>query len=201
MPTLLGAPDYSLLPAAYRAILNFSTDGRVRRKGQRAPRLSPGVAESRSYISALDQIIALIHAGLRAALYELIAYPDNWSSAIIENAIGNARSAWATDTATYTALPLHMRADWNFAADFNGINKTALQDTLNVEHTITAGHALFHTSTGVWRIGSEPQPAQPAADNANAWTSFLFGAEVVYPDDVMTLDGETMALGEDMLTF
>lgn len=201
MPKVTSPLYTERLPAFITDVLNFTSDGNVRQERHITPAPTPGVAESRLLVKAIDPALEKIHAGLRDQLLTLFPSPGNWAGQIVSRTIGSRRSNWAADAAAYAALPLHMRADWNLAADFADLKQVAIQDTEGATHSQSAAAALFHVATGVYRSGVNDQPAQPAADNANAWASFLLGADVVYPDDVMTLDGETMALGEDYLTF
>lgn len=188
------------VPAPIRDLINFTSDGHARREGHRLPDLTPGVSVSRLYIKAIDPITKKIYPGLRAHLLALVPVPDNWSARIISHTIGSSRNNWAVDEAAFAALASSSRADWSFAADFADIRAVSIRDTRHTSHNLTAGQAYFHVATGVWRIGVDAQPTQPAADNANAWAAFMFDLTPTYPDNVMTLGGEAMSLGEDIMT-
>jgi hypothetical protein len=200
MPKIISPlfPDHA--PRIVTNLLNFSSDGRVRHEGHILPDLTPGVAVSRIYVKAISPITYKIRPFLRAELLALVPTPDNWAARIISHTIGHSRNNWSIDEAAFAALASSSRADWCFAADFANIRAVSIRDTRHTSHNLTAGQAYFHVATGVWRIGVEQQPAQPAAGNANAWAAFMFDLTPVYPDNVMTLGDEAMSLGEEILT-
>jgi hypothetical protein len=200
MPKVIGRLYPDPLPRFITKLLNFTSDGNVRSEGHITPDPTPGVAESRLLVKAIDPTIEKIHAGLRAQLIAIVPAPSNWAARITSRTIGDNRNNWAADAAAYTALAAADRADWIFAANFIGIDQVSILDTTGVTHTLTGGQTLFHVATGIWRIGLLDQPEQPAANNANAWITFLFDQVPILPDNVMTLDGQPMTLGEDYLT-
>lgn len=200
MPKIIGPlfPDHA--PRIVTNLLNFSSDGRVRHEGHVTPAPTPGVATSRVLVKAVDPVTGKIWSGLRTELLALFPDPDNWAAQITARTIGSGRGNWAADEAAYSALAAATRADWIFAADFAGIEAAAIQDTRLALHEVSAARALFHVATGVFRCNTTGQPTQPAADNAIAWSTFLFDQTPVLPDDVMTLDGEPLTFGEDYMT-
>jgi hypothetical protein len=200
MPRVTSPLFHDRLPRYIAELLNFGSDGTVRKEGHVTPDLTPGVAMSRLYVKAIDPITGKIRPELRAQLLAEIPTPSNWAARITSLTIGHGRAHWAADEAAYNTMTPAQRADWIYAADFTSLEEVWLRDTHHTTHRISPGRAFFHVSSGIHRIGLLDQPEQPTTDNANAWAEFMFVEPIVYPANALTLTNEVICLGENILT-
>lgn len=184
----------------FGSVIDFTHGGIARAERHTPPPRTPGVAQSRAIMQAINRVNARIGNARRQELEDKYTDPQNWASSIATHTIGHNRSYWTTDDALWSILTSGQQDTWHDRADEMLVRDVAIEDTLHTLHEVTKGQALFHVACGVHRCGLAGSPAQPDGSNAQAWADYLTEGWPPLPVNVLVLGNEPILLDVEFVT-
>ncbi len=93
-----------------------------------------------------------------------------WNAYIVKHTLGPNMHEWNLSTVSFNALGADGQNAWDTAAQNAGITPTHVEYDEYPPDKL-AGRALWAVANALWKRGIGP--AEPTADNANTWVSYL----------------------------
>src|ERR1044072_2369623 len=151
--------------------ITFDKRGFVR---QRVIPANPQTSEQgnvRIILLAIQKALKVIGSGPKEAVKALSPTSYRWNSFLLAAVIGNNHNAFDFSREAFNLLTAPQRAEWQSAAESNGIFDQSLSYASN--SPVTAGLALFAVARALFSLGLNVGAGTPAGANDGDWADYF----------------------------